>query len=151
MPFPIWNQSVGACPVLTIAFWPAYRFLKKQVRLSGIPISLRTFHSLLWSTQPWHWIECEVIPHIQGQRNPSKIVGGAKSHLEANPIPARDAQRVQTYLVRTRTQRTHRGWDRTLFGCLLRMYGSAVACRRGRGSGCSRPGCGLSPLGGGLH
>ena len=28
--FPIWNQSVP-CPVSTIAFWPAYRFLNKQV------------------------------------------------------------------------------------------------------------------------
>ena len=28
-PFQIWNQSVGPCPVLTVAFWPAYRFLKK--------------------------------------------------------------------------------------------------------------------------
>ena len=34
-PFPIWNQSFGPCPVLTIAFWPAYRFLKRQVRWSG--------------------------------------------------------------------------------------------------------------------
>ena len=24
-PFPIWNQSVVPCPVLTVAFWPAYR------------------------------------------------------------------------------------------------------------------------------
>ena len=31
-PFPIWNQSVVPCPVLTIASWPAYRFLKRQVR-----------------------------------------------------------------------------------------------------------------------
>ena len=31
-PFPIWNQSVVPCPVLTVASWPAYRFLKKQVR-----------------------------------------------------------------------------------------------------------------------
>ena len=50
-PFPIWNQSVVPCPVLTLASWPAYRFLGKQVRWSGIPISLRIFHSLLWSTQ----------------------------------------------------------------------------------------------------
>jgi len=50
-PFPIWNQSVVPSPVLTIAFWPAYRFLKRQVRWSGIPISFRIFHSLLWSTQ----------------------------------------------------------------------------------------------------
>ena len=49
------------------------------------------------------------IPHIQGQRrSPSKMVGGAKSHLESNPIPTRDAQRAQTNLVHTRTQRPHR-------------------------------------------
>jgi len=50
-PFPIWNQSVVPYPVLTVASWPAYRFLKRQVRWSGIPISFRIFHSLLWSTQ----------------------------------------------------------------------------------------------------
>ena len=51
IPFPIWNQPVVPCPVLTVASWPAYSFLKRQVRWSGIPISLRIFHSLLWSTQ----------------------------------------------------------------------------------------------------
>ena len=50
-PFPIWNQSVVPCPVLTVVSLPAYRFLKRQVRWSGIPISWRIFHSLLWSTQ----------------------------------------------------------------------------------------------------
>ena len=50
-PLPIWNQAVVPCPVLTVASWPAYRFLKRQVRWSGIPISFRIFHSLLWSTQ----------------------------------------------------------------------------------------------------
>ena len=50
-PFPILNQSGVPCLVLTVASWPAYRFLKRQVRLSGIPISFRIFHSLLWSTQ----------------------------------------------------------------------------------------------------
>ena len=42
--FPIWNQSVVPCPVLTVASWPAYRFFKRQVRWSGISISLRIFH-----------------------------------------------------------------------------------------------------------
>jgi len=50
-PFPIWNQSVVPCPGLTVASWPAYRFLKRQVRWTGMPISFRIFHSLLWSTQ----------------------------------------------------------------------------------------------------
>ena len=50
-PFPVWNQSLVLCPVLTVVSWPAYRFLKRQVRWSGIPISLRIFHNLLWSTQ----------------------------------------------------------------------------------------------------
>ena len=49
-PFPVWNQSVVPCLVLTVAFWPAYRFCRKQVRWSGIPIS-KTSHILLWSTQ----------------------------------------------------------------------------------------------------
>ena len=50
-PFPISNQSVVPCPVLTVASWPAYRFLKRQVRWSGMSTSFRIFHSLLWSTQ----------------------------------------------------------------------------------------------------
>ena len=33
--FPIWNQSVVSCLVLTVASWPAYRFLRGQVRWSG--------------------------------------------------------------------------------------------------------------------
>ena len=49
--FPIWTQSVAPCPVLTVASWPEYRFLRRQVRWSGIPISWRIFHSLLWFTQ----------------------------------------------------------------------------------------------------
>ena len=76
------------------------------------------------------WSGCEEIPHVQGQRNPSKvvgsgaavriphaqgqrrspnkIVGGANWHLESNPISPRDAQRAQTNLVCTRTQGPHR-------------------------------------------
>ena len=42
-PFPIWSQSVVPCPVLTVASWPAYRFHRRQVRWSGISISLRIF------------------------------------------------------------------------------------------------------------
>ena len=55
-PFPIWNQSVVPCHVLTVPSWPAYRLLKRQIRWSGIPISFRIFHTLLGSTQSrlWH-------------------------------------------------------------------------------------------------
>ena len=44
-PFPIWNQSVVPCPIQTVASWPTYRILRRQVRWSGISISLRIFHS----------------------------------------------------------------------------------------------------------
>ena len=44
-PFQIWKHSFVPCPVLTVASWPAYRFLRMQVRWSGIPISWRIFHS----------------------------------------------------------------------------------------------------------
>ena len=49
--FPILNQSIVPCPIWTVASWLAYRFLKRQVGWSGIPICFRIFHSLLWSTQ----------------------------------------------------------------------------------------------------
>ena len=47
----IWNQSVDPCLVLTVASWPAYRFLKRQIKWSDMPISFRIFHNLLLSTQ----------------------------------------------------------------------------------------------------
>ena len=50
-PFPFWNQSIVSCLVLTVASWPAYRFLKRQVRCSCIPISFRISLRLWWSTQ----------------------------------------------------------------------------------------------------
>ena len=49
--FSILNQSVVPYRVLIVASWPANRFHRRQVRWSGIPISLRVFHSLLWPTQ----------------------------------------------------------------------------------------------------
>ena len=50
-PFLILKQSVFPYRVLTIASWLTHRFLRRQVRWSGIPISLRAFHSLSWFTQ----------------------------------------------------------------------------------------------------
>ena len=38
-PFPIWNQSVVPCPVLTVASLPAYRFLKRQVRKQQLELA----------------------------------------------------------------------------------------------------------------
>ena len=55
-PFPIWNQSVVPCLVLTVASWPAYRFLKRQVRWSGMP-SLSEFSTVYCdphSQRLWH-------------------------------------------------------------------------------------------------
>ena len=38
-PIQIWNQFIVPCLVLTVVSWPAYRFVRSQVRWSGIPIS----------------------------------------------------------------------------------------------------------------
>ena len=54
-PSPVLNQSTVPCPVLTVASWPAYSFLRRQVRWSGVLVSLRIFHSLLW---PTHSLSC---------------------------------------------------------------------------------------------
>ena len=59
--FPIWDQYFVPCPVLTIASWPAYRFLKRQVRWSGIPISFRIFHIKGWLRLKF-WATCSFKP-----------------------------------------------------------------------------------------
>ena len=48
--FPNLEAVIVPRPVITAASWPAYRFLRRQVRWSGIPISSRIFHIFLWST-----------------------------------------------------------------------------------------------------
>ena len=50
-PFPSWNQFVIPFLVLTVASWPAYKFLRRQVRWSGIPISLRIFQFVVIHSQ----------------------------------------------------------------------------------------------------
>ena len=42
-PLLLLNQSIVPCPVLTIASWPAYRFCRRQVRWSAIPIASKNF------------------------------------------------------------------------------------------------------------
>ena len=52
-PFPIWNQSVVLSPVLTVASWPAYRFLKWK--------PTRTFRTNTQKRCPFHYrgLECK--------------------------------------------------------------------------------------------
>ena len=49
-PFPILNQLVVPCPVLTVVSWPSYKFLRRQIRQSTTPIFLRIVHSWLLCT-----------------------------------------------------------------------------------------------------
>ena len=42
-PFLIWNQCVVPCLVLTVASWPAYKFLRRHVRWSGYSHLLNNF------------------------------------------------------------------------------------------------------------
>ena len=95
------------------------------------------------------------IPHIQGQRrSPRKTVEGVKSHLESNPIPARDTRRAQTKLWVHRDPETPRRLSQKclwVFEYLLWRNSSARACPRGGVTGFSRPGCRKSVLGRGCH
>jgi len=34
-PFPIWNQSIVPCPVLTVASWPAYKNKSRSTKEAG--------------------------------------------------------------------------------------------------------------------
>ena len=96
----------------------------------------------LWNN---HWQENvgshqKTISHVKGQRSPNKTVGGAKSRLESNPIPARDAWRAQRKPAQQESPQTLSQACLWVPECLLRRHRSAVAGRRGRGSACGRPG-----------
>ena len=81
-----WEQEkFCVCPILSLK-WQSRRTCAHLLR------ELQNYNSLLnnhWQENVGsHW---KKIPHIQGQRrSPNKMVGGAKSRLESNPIPARD-------------------------------------------------------------
>ena len=49
-PSPIWNQSVVPNTVLIVASWPAYIFLRRKVRWSDIPTSVRIFQFVVICT-----------------------------------------------------------------------------------------------------
>ena len=49
-PFPIWNKSIVPCLFITVTSWPAYRFLRREVRWPGIPISWRIFQFVVIHT-----------------------------------------------------------------------------------------------------
>ena len=48
--FPNFESFHCLCPVLTVASWPVYRFLRRQVRWSGIPIFWRIFQFVVIPT-----------------------------------------------------------------------------------------------------
>ena len=59
--FLILNQSVVPCVVLTVGSWSAYRFLRKQVRWSGISISLIIFFIMIHTVKGFNVVnEAEV-------------------------------------------------------------------------------------------
>ena len=49
-PFLILSKSVVPCLILNVASWHTYMFFRRQVRWSGIPISLRIFQSVVIHT-----------------------------------------------------------------------------------------------------
>ena len=54
--FPIFKQSIVLCPIVTVASWLAWRFLRRQVMWSGISISLSfpqfvVIYTVVWSQQ----------------------------------------------------------------------------------------------------
>ena len=57
IPFPILNQSVFPCKLLTIASWPTYRFVRIQVRWPGMVILLYFLcHCCIFETWTLPWV-----------------------------------------------------------------------------------------------
>ena len=64
-PFAIWVQSVVPCLVLTVVSWPAYRFLRRQVRWSyKWKLTLSQFHRLGSTRSRYYWLVQLVDSHL---------------------------------------------------------------------------------------
>ena len=46
----LWTSSIVPCPISTVASWPTYSFLRRQIKWSGIPISFRIFQFIVIHT-----------------------------------------------------------------------------------------------------
>ena len=119
--------------LLTLARWQSRRMYTHLLLQE-----LQNYNSLLNNHQRENvGSHQKKIPYIQGhRRSPSKMVGGARSQLQSNPIPARHAQTVQTKSVRTRTQRPCRDWASPVFESSAEVQVSSGLPQR-QGSGCS--------------
>ena len=126
-PFPIWNQSVFPCPVLTVASWPAYRFLKRQVRWSGIPTSFRIFQFIVIHTVKGFGIvnraEIDVFLEFSCFFDDPADVGNLISN-EGDGIPIELFQRLKDDAVKVlhsicqqiwKSQQWPRDWKRSVF------------------------------------
>ena len=85
-PFPLWNQSVVPCPVLTVASWSAYRFHRRQVRWSGIPIFLRIFQFVVIHTVKGFGVinEAEVDVFFYDPRDVGNLISGSSAFSKSN-------------------------------------------------------------------
>ena len=90
----VWNQSVSSCLVLTGVSWPAYRFHRRQVRWSDIPISLRIFQfvgihtcrgSQMLCSLPWTRPDCVSMGTVRVLRTQSQGRGGWLLSQEVKP------------------------------------------------------------------
>ena len=148
-----WHTECSTFTASSFRIWNSSKIV--LVFLKTTWQSRRTCAHLLWELQNYtellnnHWQENvgshqKKIQHVQGQsRSSSKMVGGVKSRLESNPIRTRDTRRAQIKPFVYQDPETPQRLSQTCLWvseCLLWQYGSVVACLRGRGSGCSRPG-----------
>ena len=117
-------------------------------------IATRSF--TIWATREVHYVARKillntVLSHAKGKTHKDGRRG--KIHLESNPISIRDARGAQTKPCAH--QEISQRLSQTCFWAFVWVspveYRSAVDCCRCRGSECSRPGYGISPLGGGCH
>jgi len=74
-PFPIWNQYVVPCLALTAASWPTCRFLRRQVRWSGIP--RRTMER-----DSWHCTGGSDPDHPQEKKSAKRQNGFLRRHYK---------------------------------------------------------------------
>ena len=81
-PFPIWNQSIVPCLVLTVASWPAYRFLRRQVKKQQLEPDMEQWTGSKLGKEYIKAVYCHLAYLTSMQSTSCEILGWMKHKLE---------------------------------------------------------------------
>ena len=112
--FSIWNQSAVPCPVLTVASWPAYRFLKRKQKC-------QILSALEW-VENGTWLEPSSLWWASWKQGPAPSIVSLNFATTFNPSPRREGGNMPSHINGKIRKEEKFRFDKNLTLFFTRMY-----------------------------